>query len=349
VEKLFIKVKTSMSQTSNDHFSETEIRPEELMSKEAELFEADVRKLLTRRSEFVRVACPGCGREERVYLFEKMGQSYDHCTACETVFVNPRPTPELLEEYYTNSTYYTYWNSVIFPSSEAVRREKIFKPRAERLVSIVDHYGLQVKRFLEVGAGFGTFCEEVGKLGLFENIVAIEPTPGLAESCRNRGIEVIQKPIEFVDLKNHQVDVIACFEVIEHLFSPADFIQQCERLLASAGLLILTCPNIKGFDILMLQEISDSVDPEHLNYFHPESLSKLVERHGFKVLESQTPGRLDAELVRKKALSGEYDLSPHPFLKRVLLDDWDQIGIAFQDFIAGNGYSSHMWIVAQKY
>jgi 2-polyprenyl-3-methyl-5-hydroxy-6-metoxy-1,4-benzoquinol methylase len=337
-----------MPQTSNDHFRETDIRPQELMSKEAELFEADIRNLMSRRGEFVRIACPGCGREESVYLFEKMGQTYDRCTACETVFINPRPTPELLQEYYTNSTYYTYWSSVIFPRSEAVRREKIFKPRAERLVSIIDHYGLQVKRFLEVGAGFGTFCEEIGKLGRFDSILAIEPTPGLADSCRKRGIEVIQKPIEFVDLKNHQVDVVASFEVIEHLFSPAGFIRQCERLLPSAGLLILTCPNIKGFDILMLQEVSDSVDPEHLNYFHPESLSKLVERHGFRVLESQTPGRLDAELVRKKALSGEYDLCAHPFLKRVLLDDWEKSGIAFQEFLAGNGYSSHMWIVAQK-
>jgi len=37
---------------------------------------------------------------------------------------------------------------------------------------------------------------------------------------------------------------------------------------------------------------------------------------GFEVLESLTPGQLDAELVRRKALSGELDLSADEFLKQ---------------------------------
>lgn len=28
---------------------------------------------------------------------------------------------------------------------------------------------------MDVGAGFGTFCEEVKKLGIFDRVVAVEP------------------------------------------------------------------------------------------------------------------------------------------------------------------------------
>jgi hypothetical protein len=91
-----------------------------------------------------------------------------------------------------------------------------------------------------------------------------------------------------------------------------------------------------------------SVDIEHLNYFHPESLSSLVRSSGFAVLEVQTPGKLDAELVRKKVLAGEFDLGDQRFLRQILVDKWEQVGEAFQAFLAGNQLSSHMWLVAQK-
>ena len=40
---------------------------------------------------------------------------------------DPRPTEEILKICYSNSEVYQYWNRSIFPKSENVRREKIFK------------------------------------------------------------------------------------------------------------------------------------------------------------------------------------------------------------------------------
>ena len=44
----------------------------------------------------------------------------------------------------------------------------------------------------------------------------------------------------------------------------------------------------------------------------------------------------------------EIDLAGEPFLRRVLLDEWDRLGWAFQQFLAANGLSSHMWLVARR-
>ncbi len=333
---------------SNPTIRETEIRPDHLIEEQQRRFEADVARILARKAEFVQVPCPACGGEKSHLAFQKHELDYVLCDKCETMFINPRPTPPILEMYYTSSENYAFWNTHIFPLSEQVRREKIFKPRAQRVAAICEKYGVSRKTLLEVGSGFGTFCEELRALGTFENLLAVEPTPGLAETCRSRGINVIEKPIESVELEAGAADVVACFEVIEHLFDPTEFVRQCARILAPGGLFIATCPNVKGFDIATLQGLSGAVDPEHLNYFHPESLSHLVRTCGFTVLEVQTPGRLDAELVRKKALSGEFDLSRQPFLEQVLVKDWDRVGDAFQDFLSENRLSSHMWIVAQK-
>ena len=106
--------------------------------------------------------------------------------------------------------------------------------------------------------------------------------------------------------------------------------------------------NAKGFDIVTLGALSGAIDPEHLNYFHPASLGALLESEGFTVLETQTPGRLDAELVRKAVLDGRADLSGQPFLQRVLIDEWEAQGERFQDYLVEARLSSNQWIVAKR-
>ena len=133
--------------------------------------------------------------------------------------------------------------------------------------------------------------------------------------------------------------------MIEHLFSPRAFLERCAALLKPGGRLIVTCPNVQGFDVELLGERSATVDAEHLNYLHPGSLGALAERCGLEVVEILTPGRLDAELVRKRALAGEVELPP--FLQRVLIDEWERLGAPFQDFLVEHGLSSNMWLVAR--
>ena len=187
--------------SSNVTLSEGEIRPDHLMKEQARRFEADIARMLKRRDEFVRVACPACGSETSRLAFQKYTLDYMLCSACETMYISPRPSPAVLEMYYSTSENYAYWNKHIFPASENARREKIFRPRAERVVEICRRYGVATGTLLEVGAGFGTFCEEMRSVGAFERLIAVEPTPSLAESCRRRGIDVIEKPIEHVTLE----------------------------------------------------------------------------------------------------------------------------------------------------
>ena len=321
---------------------EAQIRPDELMAEQARRYAADVAWLLARRDRFVSVVCPACEAGESTPRWAKYGLDYRRCANCDTVYVSPRPEPELLDEYYRTSTNYEYWNTVVFPASETARRELIFRPRAERVISYA-----RTGTLVDVGAGYGTFCEEVGKLGDFERVIALEPEPNLAQTCRDKGLEVIEAPVEQAQLEAG-VDVVTSFEVLEHLFAPRTFLEQCAAILRRGGLLMLTCPNVHGFDIETLGELSTTVDAEHLNYLHPASLTALLERCGFAVEEAVTPGRLDAELVRKQVLAGELALDGQPFLRRVLIDEWDRLGDPFQDFLVANGLSSNMWLIARR-
>ena len=326
--------------------SENELCPEDLLAGQEEAFARDVARLRRRASEFVTVACPACSSVGRRRAFEKFGCTFNWCTECRTLYMSPRPSPAVMAGYYQHSENYAYFAKHIFPASEDSRREKLHKPRLARILDYCERFNVPRGKLLEVGPGFGTFAEVATKSGAFQRVLVIEPTPEMAAACRARGVEVIERRVE--DAVGHiaDADIVVSFEVIEHLFDPGSFVAHCARLIPSGGLLVLTCPNGLGFDVAVLGPGSLAIDVEHVNLFNPESLSHLLTGSGFDVLEATTPGRLDAELVRDAVMRGERTLDP--FLQRVLVDEWDDLGWPFQQFLAANKLSSHMWIVARK-
>jgi 2-polyprenyl-3-methyl-5-hydroxy-6-metoxy-1,4-benzoquinol methylase len=327
--------------------SEGELCPPHLLTMQEEAFSRDIERILARQAEFVNVPCPACLSTTAKSEFIKYGFHFDRCVDCLTIYMNPRPSVEILADYYANSENYAIWAKYIFPASESVRREKVYRPWLERVIHYCDEFAVERGTLVEVGPGFGTFAEVANTSGSFSNVHVVEPTPELAEACRLRGVRVIEKRIEDVVAGDLPLaDVVVAFEVIEHLFSPDEFLVGLSGLLRPNGLLFLSCPNGEGFDISLLGADALAVDAEHVNLFNPQSMSLLLDRCGLEVVVSTTPGRLDAEFVREAAMQGTIQLDA--FLQRVLIDDWDNLGWDFQRFLADSGLSSHMWTIARK-
>ena len=334
--------------SKDKELSVDEIRHSDFLAGQAEAIKKDIEFLLEKKSSFVNVSCPACQSDKFEQRFEKNGFSYTTCQVCRTFFMNPRPPDSLLAEFYEKSANYKYWNKYIFPASAEARRNKIFIPRVDMVIDLCKKHKVAGGSLLEIGSGYGTFCEEVMTRNFFSRVVAVEPSADLADTCRDKKITVIDKPIEQINFNEDELfDVVVHFEVIEHIFSPRDFISKCRKFLKPGGLMMLTCPNGEGFDVSLLGTKSDTVDHEHLNYFNPDSLSLLLVKEGFQTITKITPGRLDAELVHNKIVSGDYDVSNDAFLKKVLVDDWEKMGAPFQNFLSENLLSSNMLLVGR--
>lgn len=328
----------------NTTFNENDIRPDELVKKQEQYCRHDIEFLKSRIDDFVEVACPACGKVNQDICFKKHDISYIECKNCGMLYISPRPTVEILDEYYSNSPNYKFFNDYIFPASKEVRREKIFIPRVKKILEYCNKYGVKKDKLIEIGAGFGIFCEETIKTKEFQEICGIEATEDLAQTCRNNGIKIYEGLIENINIEE-KFNVAVAFEVIEHIFSPKDFIEKIANILEENGLLMLTFPNWEGFDISLLREYSNSIDPEHLNYFTKNSIKILLEECDFEILEIITPGELDVDIVSKAVQKNNLNI-PN-ILHKICIDEKDTTGKKFQNFLKENCLSSHMMTIAR--
>ena len=245
-----------------------------------------------------------------------------------------------------------YWANTFFPEVAAVRRVKIFKPRAEAIKALLLKHNINGGgRIIDVGAGDGTMLSELRNTGLGNDFVAIEPTSDLAESCEAKGFRVFNCFAETASnekLLMGSAFLVTSFEVIEHLVSPADFMINLSSLSKKRGVILITGLFGSGFDIQVLGKNSKAISPpHHLNFITRRGVVSLLERCGLQEVSFTTPGKLDVDIVRNRFLENPNSVS-EPFLRQLFQDDDSNVLSALQKFLTRNNLSSHMWILARK-
>jgi 2-polyprenyl-3-methyl-5-hydroxy-6-metoxy-1,4-benzoquinol methylase len=321
---------------------EHDIRPKRIFDEYLRLTEEDTR---TYFADCARhdVCCPACGAIG-THAFTKSGFSYTECPECSTLFVNPRPERSAFEQYYTDSPSTKYWATTFFKETEAARREKIWKPKAELIREKLSKLPA-VDEIVDVGGGYGTFAEEISRVSGCE-VTVIEPSRHLAEVCRNKGFKVIEKFLENIS-ESDLADKRRCFvsfELFEHLYDPASFLHCLSSLMRSGDTFIFSTLNGLGADIRVLWEHSQAVSPpHHLNFFNPHSVSKLLAKCGFEVVEVTTPGRLDVNIIENN-LPNVTDR----FWKSFITTASECAKQQMQDLLATNQFSSHMMVICRK-
>lgn len=324
---------------------EEDIRKREVFNRYLELVAKDVGRFFSDKSAFVRVDCPACGGSNLTKQFKKTGFDYDLCNDCATLFVNPRPRFEDLMRFYANSESTAFFVNDFFKPVAEVRRERIFRPRVE---DVVKRFGAEKPKLIgDIGAGFGIFLEELRRAWPDSHYVSIEPSDEMAEICREKGFEVLPCAVEDVKTHTDSFDLLTAFELFEHLYDPETFLKTVRRLLKPGRYFLLTTLSGKGFDIQLLWERSKSVSPpHHLNFFNPESVSLLAKRCGLETVEAVTPGRLDWDIVEGMILNE--GASAGPFWDDLARSSNPAAKEALQQWIAGNGLSSHMRILLRR-
>jgi 2-polyprenyl-3-methyl-5-hydroxy-6-metoxy-1,4-benzoquinol methylase len=322
---------------------EEEIRPQKIFDEYLRLAEKDIQKYFS-TGERHPVCCPACGLNGH-YSFAKHGFIYEECSACQTLFVSPRPSAVAFSLYYQESESAKYWASTFYKETAEARREKLWHPKALAIRDLVERFGTEQHGLVDIGGGYGIFAEEYEKVSGMK-VTVIEPGSALAQVCRDKGLEVVQGFLEEIEPEQLGPNPMAfvSFELFEHLHDPEKFLRHLFDLMGVGDLFIFTTLSGTGVDIQAIWEDSKSVSPpHHLNFLNPKSARILLERVGFDVLQTSTPGKLDIDIL--------YNNRQHikdRFWRTFVIQATEDEKQAMQSFIANNGLSSHMLVVCQK-
>ena len=327
---------------------ESDIRKREAFDKYLELLRIDTRELLGQQDDFIRIDCPACFDAGYDLAFKKDGFEYCLCEQCGTLFTNPRPSLEQLKGLHTKAESTVFWVNQFFKPVMEVRREKMFKPRAQKIASLL---GQGNKTVGDIGAGFGLFLEELLKItGKRIDAVAIEPSPDMVSICRGKGLRTVEGFIEKVGgekEQQQQFDFLVAFEILEHLCDPKAFFSAVYKLLKKGGFFYFTTLNGEGFDIQILWDKSRAIfPPQHINFLNPASAVILAESTGFVIEEVATPGKLDWDILEGMIKNEKVGTSR--FWSFLANHGTGQCKQELQDWISRNNLSSHMAVLVRK-
>ncbi len=95
---------------------------------------------------------------------------------------------------------------------------------------------------LEVGCGNGIFLNSLKKLDI--HALGLELSPTAIHESVSRGHNVLNETIEdHARYNNNKYDVVASFQVLEHVVDVRSFLNSCITVLKAEGLLIISVPN----------------------------------------------------------------------------------------------------------
>ena len=329
---------------------ESEIRPQKLFNQYLKLAKKDSEKFFSDHSRFTETPCPSCGNKKQMPGLEKHGFTYALCSGCGSLYLSPRPPTDMYDLYYREAESVNFWSTHFYKGTAEARRQKIYRPRAQMVAKLAGQYGHlsgNSSLFADIGAGYGLFLEEVENLHLFDRIIGIEPSAKMAQVCRDRGFDVIQKYVEDTEGVSIDATFLTAFEVIEHVLDPLAFLLSAKCILRNGGLLMFTTLTVSGFDIQVLWENSKSVyPPHHINLLSIEGFRRLVERSGLELISLQTPGELDVDIVRNIYLEkSDIDI---PRFAVSIINASEMARSNFQNFLKANNFSSHVQIIARR-
>lgn len=295
---------------------------------------------------FQEVDCPACGSAQQQTVFEKLGFSHRLCQDCATLYCSPRPGEDLLSRFYTEFDSPKMWTKLLLQANRE-RKALQHRPRVEIIAAHLRRLGIEPGGVAcDVGAGSGAFALALQECGLFAKVLALDISPDCVTACAGVGLEATCGPVAV--LEDASVNIICTNDLVEHLFDPAAFLSQCRHKLAPGGFISIATPNGQGFDFKILgPDTVNITPPEHLTYFNPGSITKLLERTGFSVVSLETPGRLDVDMVLQARSQG-FPLAEKNSYLDFVLSQGEEVQAALQAFLAANLLSSHMLVLARR-
>ncbi len=186
------------------------------------------------------VDCDLCGTAEKTYIKTEDGYPISRCQNCSLIYVNRIPEIEdgkVIGEYYEGT-------------AQEIEMSKLrYQKVSQFLTDQINCYRPEKGNLLDVGCGYSFFLLEAQKHGW--NVFGTE----LSQIAVNYAHEKQNLPnVFFSDLSDiefsvDKFDAINLTNVLEHVPSPTQILENCHNRLATDGILLIRVPNMDFYNL----------------------------------------------------------------------------------------------------
>lgn len=260
--------------------------------------------------QWEETSCDWCGSSESELLFkgpdrlEQLPGEFTmvRCSRCGLFRQSPRPAWVSLKNYYPEN--YASYPPLVRTGRNVLRRlDKRYGPwKRLRAIQRFQSRG----KLLEVGCGTGLFLEEALRSNRW-SVTGIEPNTKTARYAQQMlQVPVYQGRFSEVKLPSQSFDVIAFWNVLEHLDHPIRDLRYAHQLLKDNAWLVIAIPNAESLEARLFGQFWVGWDlPRHLYVFPRSTLYTIMESLGFRI-------------QAKRCISTSYSVLGHS------LDFWSQ-------------------------
>jgi SAM-dependent methyltransferase len=242
--------------------------------------------------ELTQRLCPVCGGDSSELLFQQSFRALDRigllngydvvvCQGCGMTFADHIPSQAVFDDYYRGLSKYAYEHRAGQESPEDSWRLRQVANMIRSFVPSRD------TRILEVGCATGRLLGFLKEFG-YTHVFGLDPAPDCAELARKLyGVEVFTGSIFNAPVEEHSYDFLISLEVLEHIRELDQALAALRHLLSADGLLYVDVPDTTKY-IAEREAPFQEFSTEHINFFSPTALQYLMEKAGFRTVESRS-------------------------------------------------------------
>jgi 2-polyprenyl-3-methyl-5-hydroxy-6-metoxy-1,4-benzoquinol methylase len=214
---------------------------------------------------------------DRFHLRTKQYQ-LAHCKGCGIVWQMNPPAPHQMGKHYTEE-----YHKAIVAAGEGSAAAR-WKSQVQ-LIRKLRNGGT----ILDLGCSSGGFLNTMKGIGWDLYGIEMEASTA-ARAVASTGAKVFVGDILSAQFSPASFDVITCFDVLEHVYAPQEFLQKVLTWLKPGGIFYAMMPNIGSWEARLFGTYWFGLElPRHLFHFSPRSLLHIMSKLGFEKVLLRTP------------------------------------------------------------
>jgi 2-polyprenyl-3-methyl-5-hydroxy-6-metoxy-1,4-benzoquinol methylase len=203
------------------------------------------------------------------------------CASCGLLLTNPRDDDQTLARVYRSLHDTTY-------DGEDENRRRTARAFLDLVQKHNSREGRGAGRLLDIGCATGVFVSVARDAGW--TATGVEASAWAVARAKQRCPDAtfVQGLLEDVDLPRAGFDAVTLWDVLEHVRSPVETLSRARAWVAERhGRLYLNLPNAGSLTARGMGRNWVLLLREHLWYFDPATMARLLHRSGFELIETR--------------------------------------------------------------